>query len=150
MNPVTQDLFNLMRSVAQGKTELEQSAAQLTLWQQRHLLDRAQTQQVLTQFAAQLLHAVRIRQMPADMASELLSTLIVFGDLDIPPALYALQATLKLLADHKLAAQQDALAPDQFVREQMGRMLAAMPERSQHKAEQCRYSGRFGILRRTA
>jgi hypothetical protein len=150
MNAVTQDLFHLLRQVAQGKLEQDQCAVALKLWRTRHELVGEQTASVLTQFAAQLLHAVRTNQLPADIASELLSNLIVFGDLDVPPALYALQATLKLMADQKAANDQSGPSPEQFVKEQMGRMLAAMPERSQHKAEQCRYSGRFGSLRRSA
>jgi hypothetical protein len=150
MNPVTQDLFSVLRAVAQGKTAIEQMASQMRLWQQRHHLDTLQTTTTLTQFAAQLLHAVRIKQMAADSANELLSNLIVFSDFEIPPALYALQATLKLVAEHKPTTDQESAAPEQYVREQMGRMLAAMPERSQHKADQCRYSGRFGNLRHSA
>lgn len=150
MNPVTQDLFSLLRAVAQGKTAIEQLATQVRQWQQHHQLDAAQTAQNLTQFAAQLLHAVRIKQLPAHAACDLLSNLMVFGDLDMPPALYALQATLKQVADSPFATTQDSPASERDVREQMGRMLAAMPERSQHKADQCRYSGRFGSLRRIA
>jgi hypothetical protein len=150
MNPVTQDLFNLLRPIAQGTNETDGCAKAIQQWQQRHHLTPDAIGPLLTQLGAQLLHAVRSKQLSPDVAGDVLSTLIIFGDTDIPPALYALQATLKLVAEHKPTTAESVTNPEQLVREHMGRMLAAMPERSQHKAEQCRYSGRFGSLRRTA
>lgn len=119
-------------------------------WLAQHELTAAGLSTLLTQFGAQLLHAVRSTQLNAQAGSELLARLIALSDLDIPPSLYALQEVLQNLSEQQ--RQPVAQQPDSelFVRREMGRILPTLPQRDSHVADACRYTGRYAALRRSA
>lgn len=153
MLPASQDLIQVLRSRAFSDGDSTECARALQLWQQRHQLDPQHLHELMLQFGAQLLHAVRNTTMAPNIASELLTRLLVLGDIEIPPSLYALQETLNRLHEqwqHAASATQTSSnvvngdsAANEFVHKEMGRILSTMPDLHGHHADQCRYTGRF-------
>lgn len=148
MRTASQALLALLQTQPFKDSQPEACAASARAWQQSHQLDNAAVATLLTQFGAQLLHAVRSNQLAPQAGSELLARLIALADLEIPPSLYALQEVLQNLSEQ----QTDAATSDreQFVRREMGRILPTLPQRDSHVADTCRYTGRYAALRRSA
>lgn len=149
MRVANQELLALLQTAPFKEGRPDACAESAIVWQQKHQLSDATLSQQLTQFGAQLLHAVRSGQLPAAAGGDLLARLIALSDLDIPASLYALQEVLQNLAEQ----QRQTSAPtdsELFVRREMGRILPTLPQRDSHVADACRYTGRYAALRRSA
>lgn len=149
MRVANQELLALLQTAPFKEGRPDACAESAIVWQQKHQLNDAALSQQLTQFGAQLLHAVRSGQLPAAAGGDLLARLIALSDLEIPASLYALQEVLQNLAEQ----QRQASAPadsELFVRREMGRILPTLPQRDSHVADACRYTGRYAALRRSA
>lgn len=146
MRVASQELLALLQTAAFKESQPERCAEQTQAWLQRHQLTEPALAQLLTQFGAQLLHAVRSGQLAAKAGAELLARLIALADLTIPPSLFALQEVLQNLAEQATAAPDREL----FVRREMGRILPTLPQHDSHQADSCRYTGRYTTLRRSA
>ena len=149
MRIASQALLALLQTPSFKDGQPQACADAARQWQQEHQLDAASLSTLLTQFGAQLLHVVRSGQLAPQAGSELLARLIALSDLEIPASLYALQEVLQNLAEHQRQARDDT-DKEQFVRREMGRILASLPQRDSHVADACRYTGRYAALRRSA
>ncbi len=150
MRVANQELLALLQTAPFKEGRPDACAQSAVVWRQKHALDDAALAQLLTQFGAQLLHAVRSGQLPAAAGGELLARLIALADLDIPSSLYALQEVLQNLAEQQRQASASAADSELFVRREMGRILSTLPQRDSHVADACRYTGRYAALRRSA
>ena len=150
MRAASQELLALLQTLPFKESLLEACADSVREWRARHQLEAAAINSLLTQFGAQLLHSVRSGQLAAQAGSELLARLLALSDLDIPPSLYALQEVLQNLAEHQQGPIEGQPDSEMFVRREMGRILPTLPEREPHQSDSCRYTGRYGALRRSA
>lgn len=149
MRAASQALLALLQTGPFKDSQPDACAEAARAWREQHALDNASLATLLTQFGAQLLHAVRSGQLAPQSGGELLARLIALSDLEIPPSLYALQEVLLNLAEHQRQGAQST-DNEQFVRREMGRILPTLPQRDSHVADACRYTGRYATLRRSA
>ncbi len=150
MRAATQDLLTLLQSEPFRQGDPTACAAASQSWYKRHNLDSTTMSSLLVQFSAQLLHAVRSNQLAPKVASDLLARLIALSDLEMPPSLFALQEVLARLAEQASEVAATGAEQEQFVRREMGRILPTLPQRDSHESDSCRYTGRYGALRRSA
>ncbi|NQD38886.1 hypothetical protein HPT27_17860 [Permianibacter sp. IMCC34836] len=150
MRVASQELLALLQTRPFKDSLPDECAAAAAQWQSKHQLEPAALTSLLTQFGAQLLHAVRSNQLAPQAGSELLARLITFSDFDIPASLYALQEVLQNLAEQQRGPVETRPDSELFVRREMGRILPTLPQRDSHQSDACRYTGRYAALRRSA